>query len=77
MLVAPVSGKLFLLYVRSMEHSLGALLAQHNDEGHEQAYAGLHQWNLTDENGRFIVWNRSERVDVSDRLAGRGSLGRQ
>jgi SAM-dependent methyltransferase len=41
------------------------------DEGQEQAYAGLHQWNLTDENGRFIVWNRSERVDVSDRLAGR------
>src|SRR3954465_5744109 len=37
MLVAPVTGKLFLLYVRSMDHSLGALLAQHNDEGYEQA----------------------------------------
>ena len=37
MLAAPVVGKPFLLYVRSMDHSLGALLAQHNDEGYEQA----------------------------------------
>src|SRR5204863_4179242 len=36
-LVAPVAGKPFLLYVRSMDHSLGALLAHHNDEGYEQA----------------------------------------
>src|SRR3954466_10064880 len=36
-LVAPAAGKPFLLYVRSMDHSLGALLAQHNDEGYEQA----------------------------------------
>lgn len=36
-LIAPVTGKPFLLYVRAMHHSLRALLAQHNDEGHEQA----------------------------------------
>src|SRR3954470_60104 len=36
-LVAPVAGKPFLLYVRSMDHYLGALLAQHNDEGYKQA----------------------------------------
>ena len=36
-LASPVSGKLFLLYVRAMDHSLGALLAQKNDEGTEQA----------------------------------------
>jgi len=34
-LVVPTSGKSFLLYVRAMDHSLGALLAQKNDEGHE------------------------------------------
>jgi len=34
-LVAPVSGKPFLLYVRAMDHSLGALLAQNNDQNHE------------------------------------------
>ena len=36
-LVVPTSGKSFLLYVKAMDHSLGALLAQKNDDGHEQA----------------------------------------
>jgi len=36
-LTAPVSGKPFLIYVRDMDHSLGALLAHNNDQGHEQA----------------------------------------
>ena len=36
-LVAPISGKPFLLYVRAMDHSLRALLAQNNDQGQEQA----------------------------------------
>ena len=36
-LVAPVLGKPFLIYVRAIDHSLGTLLAQNNDQGHEQA----------------------------------------
>ena len=36
-LTAPVSGKPFLIYIRAMDHSLGALRAQNNDQGHEQA----------------------------------------
>ena len=36
-LASPVSRKLFLLYVRVMDHFLGALLVQKNDEGVEQA----------------------------------------
>lgn len=36
-LVAPVSGKPFLLYVRSMDHYLEAFLSQHNDERNKQA----------------------------------------
>ena len=36
-LASPVVGKPFLLYIRAMDHSLGALLAQKNDEGVEQA----------------------------------------
>ena len=35
-LAAPVSEKPFLIYVRAMDHSLGALLAQNNYQGHEQ-----------------------------------------
>ena len=36
-LAAPVSEKPFLVYVRAMDHSLGALLAQNDDQGQEQA----------------------------------------
>lgn len=36
-LVAPVAKKPFLLYIWAMHHSLGALLSQHNDVGHEHA----------------------------------------
>ena len=36
-LVAPTSGKPFLLYVKAIDHSLGALLAQKDDYGHKQA----------------------------------------
>jgi len=35
-LTTPVSGKPFLIYVRAIDHSLGALLIQNNDQGHEQ-----------------------------------------
>ena len=40
-LIAPVSGKPFLIYVRAMDHSLGAYLAQTNDQGHEQPIYNL------------------------------------
>ena len=36
-LVAPKSGKPFLIYVKATSHSLSALLAQDDDNGHEQA----------------------------------------
>jgi len=36
-LVSPVVGKPLLLYVRAMDHSLGDLLIQKNDEGAAQA----------------------------------------
>jgi len=36
-LASPISEKIFLLYVRVMDHSLGVLLAQKNEEGAKQA----------------------------------------
>lgn len=38
MLVAPILGKPFILYKRALDHSLGALLGQNNDEGKEVAF---------------------------------------
>ena len=36
-LASPTTGKPFILYTRALDHSLGALLAQENDEGKEAA----------------------------------------
>ncbi|KAK9929107.1 hypothetical protein M0R45_026215 [Rubus argutus] len=36
-LMAPIKGKPLILYIAALEHSLGALLAQNNDEGKENA----------------------------------------
>ena len=36
-LVAPTSRKPFLLYAKAMDHSLSALLAQKDDNGHKHA----------------------------------------
>ena len=36
-LTAPVSGKPFLIYIRGINHFLGVLLAQNNDQRHKQA----------------------------------------
>ena len=71
LLVAPVAGKPFLLYVRSMDHSLGVLLAQHNDEGYEQAIYYLSRTLLGAEHRYRPVENeclalvfRSRRYDI-------------
>jgi len=56
-LVSPVSGKLFLLYVRAMDHSLGVVLAKNNDEGVEQVIYYLSR-NLIGAESRY---NQSKR----------------
>src|SRR4051812_17437411 len=60
----PTQGKSFFLYVRSMKHSLGALLAQKSDEGHEQAIYYLsrtmvgaeHRYNLVEKDCLALVF---------------------
>lgn len=48
----------------------GFVVMRHEiDEGAHQDYAGLHQWNLRAEDGRFIIWNEAERHDVTALLA--------
>lgn len=43
-----------------------AFLGHHNNVGVIENYAGLHQWNLDHQDGRFIVWNRELSRDVLD-----------
>ncbi|HEY6139040.1 MAG TPA: class I SAM-dependent methyltransferase [Thermoanaerobaculia bacterium] len=48
----------------------GYVLMYHEvDEAEHQDYAGLHQWNLAEREGRFVVWNRSRSFDLSALLA--------
>ena len=63
-LTALVSGKPFLIYVRAMDHSFGALLAQNNDQGYEQAIYYLskimigaeHRYNLIEKECLALVF---------------------
>lgn len=63
-LAAPVLGKLFLLYIRSMEHSLEALLAQHNNQRYKHAiyYMSIimvgakHQYNQVEKECLALVF---------------------
>jgi len=48
-LVASISEKSFLLYVRAMNYSLEALLAQNNDHGHERAIYYLSRTMIREE----------------------------
>lgn len=47
-------------------------LRHHPDEAEHENYRGFHQYNIsTDSDGnRLIIHNRTERIDVSDRLSG-------
>ena len=49
-LVSLILKKLFLLYVRGMDHSLGALLAQKNDKSFEEAIYYL---------SRILIWPKA------------------
>ena len=48
----------------------GTVLLQHRlREAKSEKYAGFHQWNFDRQDGRFIMWNRTERIDVAEHIA--------
>lgn len=44
----------------------GRIVLSHaiNEAEHEQ-YSGLHQWNLDAQDGKFVIWNKSQRIDAT------------
>jgi SAM-dependent methyltransferase len=57
-----------LLSIRQMLRVVkpgGVVLIEHaTDEGEFMRYAGPHQWNFRVEDGRFVIWRPSLRVDA-------------
>lgn len=38
------------------------------DEGEREGYGGLHDWNFTIDEGRFVIWSPSRRIVPQDEL---------
>lgn len=45
-------------------------LNHHPNEAEMEHYKGFHQYNITSENGRLIIWNKHERHDIAEMVAG-------
>jgi len=39
------------------------------NEAEYEKYEGLHQWNISDEDGQFIIWNKSTKLNMSEILS--------
>jgi ABC-type polysaccharide/polyol phosphate transport system ATPase subunit/SAM-dependent methyltransferase len=50
------------------------LILDEENEADANAYRGLDHWNLTIEDGRFVIWNPSSRLDVARHLRGRAEV---
>lgn len=46
------------------------LLLHRENEGEHEQYAGFHAWNLTERDGRFVIWRGTEQVHPDEILGG-------
>jgi SAM-dependent methyltransferase len=37
-------------------------------EGERNGYFGIHMWNIDNQDGRFVIWNQTTKVDVAEHL---------
>lgn len=53
----------------------GFLWLRHRiNEGENEQYHGLHQWNFQEQNGRFVIWNATMRIDMGEALGAQCSV---
>lgn len=38
------------------------------NEAENEGYRGFHQWNISQENGKLIIWNKSGKIDVANTI---------
>lgn len=44
------------------------VLDHHENEAEGETYSGFHQYNFTEENGDFVVWNRDGKINIKSTL---------
>ena len=50
------------------------VLEHRRNEGENEEYHGLHQWNFDIEHGHFVIWNAQRRTDMTKLLADRATV---
>ena len=43
-------------------------LNHHPNEAEVEHYKGFHQYNITEEEGQFIIWNKNEHININELL---------
>ncbi len=54
--------------VRAAKPGGWAVLKHNVNEAEHEEYHGLHQWNLCEEKGEFVIWNKQQRTIAEDHL---------
>ena len=63
---SPLIGLKELLFVTRIG---GKVVLRHSDnEAENENYKGFHQWNLTVDGGKFIIWNKDKKIIVNEYL---------
>ncbi len=63
----PILGLWQMLYVCKVGGKI--ILRHHQNEAENENYQGFHQWNLSLENNKFIIWRPGIKFDVSKILS--------
>ena len=54
--------------VRAVKPGCWVVLFHYLNEAEQEHYEGLHQWNFSAENGKFVIWNKQRHIVVEDHL---------
>ncbi len=50
------------------------VLEHRRNEGENERYRGLHQWNFDLDRGDFVIWNAQGRTNMTERLASQATI---
>lgn len=50
------------------------ILRHHINEAEHERYAGFHQYNFDEQDGEFVIWNKSSAIRVRDTLSAGSSM---